>query len=95
MASCMRRIATAADTAPRTASDSLRKPVQRLWRRLAVLEERANSGQVAWPSVRASVASWLGLAKHADAFRLSCAIFRSRDVRNIGKRLLVASLSRA
>src|SRR4029450_5078338 len=36
------------------------------------------------PSVRGSVASWHGLAKHADAFRLSRSIFNARDVRNIG-----------
>ncbi len=69
-----------------------RRSVRRLWRRLAALEERLESGRVLWPSARASVASWLGLAKHADAFRLSRAIFGVRDVRNIGKRLLVRSL---
>jgi retron-type reverse transcriptase len=66
-----------------------RRSVQRLWRRLAVLDERLESEQLAWPAVRASVASWFGLAAHADAFRLSRTIFGARDVRNIGKRLLV------
>jgi hypothetical protein len=44
--------------------------------------------------VRGSVASWHGLAKHADAFRLSRSIFNARDVRNIGKRLLVQHVDR-
>jgi hypothetical protein len=41
----------------------------------------------------ASLASWLGLAKHADAFRLSTSLFRRRDVENLGKRLLVKAVS--
>lgn len=69
-----------------------RRSVRRLWRRLRSLEGGVASGGVAWPSARASVASWLGLAKHADAFRLSRAIFSVRDVRNVGKRMLVSSL---
>ncbi len=69
-----------------------RRSVRRLWRRLAVLEEGVEAGRITWASARASVASWLGLAKHADSFRLSRAIFADRDVRNIGKRLLVRGL---
>ena len=70
-----------------------RRSVRRLWRRLAVLEERVRAERVAWASVRGSVASWCGLAKHADAFRLSRAISNARDVRNIGKCLLVRRLA--
>jgi len=69
-----------------------RRSVRRLWRRLAVLDQRLAAGQIAWAFARASVASWLGLASHADAFRLSRAIFSVRDVRNVGKRLLVRGL---
>jgi hypothetical protein len=69
-----------------------RTSVRRLWRRIATLDERLGAGRVAWASARASLASWFGLAKHADAFRLSRAIFSARDVRNLGKRLLVHSL---
>ena len=39
-----------------------------------------------------SIASWVGLAQHASAFRLSRALFLEHDVRNIGKRLLVKSV---
>jgi hypothetical protein len=66
--------------------------VKRLWRRLALLDARLEREQVEWTSVRASLASWHGLALHADAFRLSREIFGRRDVRNLGKRLLVQSL---
>jgi hypothetical protein len=66
--------------------------VKRLWRRLPLLDARLERGELAWGSVRASLASWHGLARHADAFRLSREIFGRRDVRNLGKRLLVRSL---
>jgi retron-type reverse transcriptase len=69
-----------------------RRSVRRLWRRLALLDARLERKELAWTSVRASLASWHGLAKHADAFRLSREIFGRRDVRNLGKRLLVRSL---
>lgn len=69
-----------------------RRSVGRLWRRLPVLQARLDRGQVSVEFVNASLASWFGLAKHADAFRLSRAIFGRRDVRNTGKRLLVRSL---
>lgn len=72
-----------------------RRSVRRLWRRLGVLEERVRAERIPWSSVRGSVASWIGLAKHADAFHLSRAIFTARDVRNIGKRLLVRRLGGA
>jgi hypothetical protein len=66
-----------------------RRSVRRLWRRLAVLDRAHRDGRLAWPAVRASVASWTGLARHADAYALSRSIFARRDVRNIGKRVLV------
>lgn len=66
-----------------------RHSVRRLWRRLAVLEAGHRAGDVPWPTVRASVASWIGLACHADARVLSRRIFERRDVRHLGKRLLV------
>ena|SRR5438445_278765 len=68
------------------------RSARRLWRRLRALEAAVAVGRVRWPAARASVASWLGLAARADAFRLSRAIFAARDVRNVGKRLLVARL---
>ena len=71
-----------------------RRSVRDLWRRLGGLNERFDPGRTTWASGRASLASWFGLAKHADAFRLSRAIFSARDVRNLGKRLLVRSLAR-
>ncbi len=69
-----------------------RRSVRRLWRRLQVLEARFDAGEIAWASVRASLASWFGLACRADAFRLSRAIFSVRDVRHLGKRLLVRTI---
>ena len=68
-----------------------RRSVRRLWRRLPALERRAAAGEIDRAAARASVASWFGLAKHADAFRLSRSIFAQRDVENIGKRLLLKS----
>jgi len=65
-----------------------RRSVRRLWRRLPALQRQLDAGVITPAAVRASVASWFGLAKHADAFRLGRAIFTQRDVRNIGKRLL-------
>ena len=69
-----------------------RRSVRRLWRRLPALQRRVDAGEMDREAARASVASWLGLAKHADAFRLSRSIFRRRDVDNVGKRLLLKSL---
>jgi hypothetical protein len=66
-----------------------RRSVRRLWRRLPALERRVASGEIDRAMARASVASWFGLATHADAFRLSKSIFMQRDVENVGKRLLV------
>jgi retron-type reverse transcriptase len=70
-----------------------RRSVRRLWRRLRVLEQHLAAGQIAWPTARASVASWFGLAKHANAFALSRSVFGQRDVRNLGRRLLVQACS--
>jgi len=69
-----------------------RRSVRRLWRRLPVLQHRVDAGKMDRETARASVASWLGLAKHAATFRLSRSIFRQRDVDNVGKRLLLKSL---
>jgi hypothetical protein len=69
-----------------------RRSVRRLWRRLPGLERRLAANAIGSAMARASVASWCGLAKHADAFRLSRSIFTQRDVANLGKRLLVQSL---
>lgn len=66
-----------------------RRSVRRLWRRLAVLDAGVAMGTIAWSAARASIASWFGLARHAHAFRLGRALFAARDVRNLGKRLLV------
>jgi len=72
-----------------------RRSVRRLWRRLPVLADRVATGRMANAEARSSLASWFGLAKHADAFRLSGSIFRQRDVRNMAKRILVRQLSGA
>ncbi len=71
-----------------------RRSVHRLWRRLGALERRHRRGEVEWSAVRASIASWVGLACHANAFTLSRALFSRRDVRHAGKRLLVQSLAK-
>ncbi len=70
-----------------------RRSVRHLWRRLPALERRLSAEEISWESARASVASWFGLASHADAFRVSRAIFQERDVGSIGKRLLLKSLA--
>ena len=69
-----------------------RRSVRRLWRRLPALARRVAAHEIDSVMARASVASWFGLAKHADAFRLSKSLFTQRDVDNVGKRLLVQSL---
>jgi RNA-directed DNA polymerase len=69
-----------------------RRSVRRLWRRLPALARRIAAREIDSASARASVASWFGLARHADTFRLSQRIFTQRDVENVGKRLLVQSL---
>jgi len=58
-------------------------------RRLRKLEEGYAERQITFDHARQSIASWLGLTKHASAFRLSRSLFLEHDVRNIGKRLLV------
>jgi hypothetical protein len=69
------------------------RSVRRLWRRLPALQRRVASGGLDGRQARASVASWFGLAKHADAYRLSRSIFLQRDLENVGKRMLVKQLS--
>jgi hypothetical protein len=72
-----------------------RRGVRRLVRRLPLLRARLDAGVIDQRRVRASLASWLGHAKHADAFRLARALFDERDVYNVGKRLLVQGIGRA
>ena len=72
-----------------------RRNVRRLWRRLPALARRVSAGKIDSGSARASVASWFGLAKYADAFRVSKRIVMQRDVENVGKRRLVQSLGTA
>ncbi|MGH8009938.1 MAG: reverse transcriptase domain-containing protein, partial [Candidatus Binatia bacterium] len=66
-----------------------RRNVVNFRRRLAKLAEGHTQGEVTFAHARSSLASWLGLAKPAGAFRLSRRLFLEHDVRNIGKRLLV------
>lgn len=61
-------------------------------RRLESLKVDFTQGAVSYEHVRASIASWVGLAKHANSFRLSREIFLEQDMCNIGKRLLVRAL---
>jgi hypothetical protein len=68
--------------------------VRRLWLRLPVLNAKLDAGVIDGARVRASIASWLGYAHQADAFRPSRALFVSRDVRNTGKRLPVQAVGR-
>jgi hypothetical protein len=71
-----------------------RRSVRRLWRRLPALQRRLDDNPDQWPRIRSSVASWFGVAAHADTFRLSRSIFVRRDVRNVGKRLLAERVTR-
>jgi hypothetical protein len=70
-----------------------RRNVVNVRRRLARLEAGHARGEVSLSHARQSIASWLGLAKHARAFRLSRSLFLAHDVRNIGKRLLLRMVS--
>jgi RNA-directed DNA polymerase len=66
-----------------------RRNVVNFRRRLKALETKHAQAEITFDHARQSIASWLGLAKHASAFRLSRSLFLEHDVRNIGKRLLV------
>jgi len=66
-----------------------RRNVVNFRRRLKTLKEGYAEKQITFDHARQSIARWLGLAKHASAFRLSRSLYLERDVRNIGKRLLV------
>ena len=66
-----------------------RRNVVNVRRRLKKLEAGYAQGAITFAHARGSIASWLGLAKHASAFRLSRSLFLEHDVKNIGKRLLV------
>jgi len=68
-----------------------RRSARRVWRRLPALAARVEVSDRHRALARASIASWFGLAAHANAFRLSRAIFCARDVGNMGKRLLITS----
>lgn len=69
-----------------------RRNVANFRRRLRHLAKGFSEGTLQYNQARSSVASWFGLAKHANAFRLSCSIFLKLDVSNIGKRLMLNSL---
>ena len=69
-----------------------RRNVRNVRRRLERLQAGHEQGALSFAYARGSIASWLGLAKHASAFRLSRDLFTEHDVRNIGKRLLVKML---
>jgi hypothetical protein len=70
-----------------------RRNVVNVQRRLKRLEAGHARGEISFVHARQSIASWLGLAKHARAFRLSRGLFHAHDVRNIGKRLLLRMVS--
>jgi len=71
-----------------------RRNVVHVRRRLQKLEAEYAHGAISFAHARSSIASWLGLATHAAAFRLSKELFMAHDVRNIGKRLLVKMIWR-
>jgi hypothetical protein len=58
-------------------------------KRLKRLSIDYSKGRVLYNHARSSIASWLGLAKHANAFKLSSKIFLEHDIHNIGKRLML------
>lgn len=66
-----------------------RRNVVNVRRRLTRLEAGHARGEISSAHARQSIASWLGLATHASAFRLSRSLFLAHDVRHIGKRLLL------
>lgn len=66
-----------------------RRNVVNFRRRLKGLSAGVEERIIDYEHARASIASWTGLAIHANAFRLSQAIFMEGDVNNIGKRLLL------
>ena len=66
-----------------------RRNVVNFRRRLKLLSIGYAKEAVVYNHARSSIASWLGLAKHANAFKLSSKIFLEHDIQNIGKRLLI------
>lgn len=70
-----------------------RRNVVNVRRRLTRLEAGHARGEIPFAHARQSIASWLGLAKHASAFQPSRSLFLAHDVRNIGKRLLLTMAS--
>jgi RNA-directed DNA polymerase len=71
-----------------------RRSARAIWRRLPSLAAREASGSLLRANARATIASWQGHAAHADSFRLARAMFVARDVRGLGKRMLVRRLGR-
>lgn len=61
-------------------------------RRLKRLEKAYRKGNIPILSVQASIASWFGLSRHANAFNLSRTVFAERDIRNLGKYFLCKAL---
>ena len=70
-----------------------RRNVVNCRRRLTRLEAGHAQGEIPFVHARQSIASWLGLARHASTFRFSRSLFLEHDVRNIGKRLLLKARS--
>lgn len=69
-----------------------RRNIVNFRRRLKRLAIGYGEGSIPYDQAHASIASWMGLARHANAFRLSYCIFLKLDVSNIGKRLMLNSL---
>jgi len=59
--------------------------VVRFRQRLKRLEHDYQKGQITQSEVHASLSSWIGLSKHANAYNLSQSIFAERDICNLGK----------
>ena len=72
-----------------------RRNVVNFRRRLTRLETGHAQGEIPFVHARQSIASWLGLARHASTFRLFRWLFLLHDVRNVGKRLLLKGQIRA
>jgi len=59
--------------------------VVRFRRRLKKLEDDYQKGRISQGEVYSSLASWVGLSKHANAYNLSKNIFAERNICNLGK----------
>ena len=58
--------------------------VVRFRRRLKKMDVDYNHGQIKQSNVHASISSWIGLSKHANAYNLSKSIFAERDIGSLG-----------